>query len=349
MKHPADFIKESLSEIWNQKQIGRTYDIYQHNVRLHTPEGLLYGREEVIRRATLTLAAFPGLSYAVEDVIAAQEAGDTVKVALRWTMTGPNTGYTVYGAPTGREVTRRGISHFHVTGDRIVEHWEVDNEIGVIRQLGFEPSELAVTLPTERPCGQQAWGEVERTSGQTTPAVMPPKTSPGFSVEDFLRRSRHEIWNWRLLGTIEEAYDEDAAFHGPSGRGIGDREAFTGFVLSLLSAFPDLAVFTDEVFWNNDGEGRYRTSVRWTLLGTHQGPGPYGPPTGKRVRVIGITNNVIQEGRIVEEWTAMGEFALLKQIHTQVKKPPEASASVDVGEDPMEAERGLEAENDTRN
>lgn len=331
MRDPAGFIEETLVEIWNRKQIGRIYDAYLHNTQLHTAHGRLYGREEVIRSVTSRMAGFPNLSYAVEDVIGTAEAQDAAKVAVRWMITGENSGYTEYGPPTGREITLTGISQFRVKGDRIVEQWEVDDELGLIRQLGFEPLELArsqkpdlleetgSSLPGGSAFGGQLRGEVERVFGQTTPEVISPRTGGGFDVVDFIRRTRHEIWNWRLLGTIEDAYTEDAVFHGPSDRSIDDREGFTGFVLSLLGSFPDLAVFVDDVLWNGEGEERYRSSARWTLLGTHRGTGPYGRPSGKRVRAMGMTNSILRNGRVVEEWTELGEFAMLRQIQFSYK------------------------------
>ena len=332
LEDPTGFVEETLSEIWNRKQIGRIYDAYQHNVQLHTPRGRLYGREEVIRSVTLRLAAFPNLTCAAEDLICAGDPRGSLRLAVRWTMFGENTGHSLYGPPTGRAVTFRGMSHFRVRDGRVVEQWDVDNELSVIRQLGLEPTELAAHLTSETSVGDRAWSEGERVSGQRTPEVIAPKASEGFEVEDFLRRSRHQIWNWRLLGTIDEIYDEDAGFHGPADRAIEDREAFKASILALLAAFPDLEMLVDDVLWSHEGEGTYRTSTRWTLLGTHRGPGPYGPPSGKSVRVSGITNDVIRERQIIEAWSEFGEFALLRQIQTPLRGSEEGAEDVDVRE-----------------
>jgi predicted ester cyclase len=326
----AESIEESLREIWDGKQIGQIYDMYRHNAQLHTPDGPLYGREEIIRSVTLRLAAFPDLSYFVDDVICARGAADTLKLAVRWRMKGRNTGHTVYGPPTGREAALYGISHLRVMGGWVVEQWEVDNELDLVRQLGFAASDLAAELAPRGAFGGEPWGEAQRLMGQKAPEVLPPRTTTGFDIDDFVRRNRHEIWNWRLLRTIDETYREDAVFHGPSQDSPSDREGFKGFVLLLLAAFPDLAMFVDDILWSDDGEGSYRVSCRWTLLGTYRGPGPYGPPSGRRVRVSGITNDVVEKGQIVEEWNEMGEFALIKQTYAPARGPtegPEAMAA----------------------
>ncbi|MBC8263955.1 MAG: ester cyclase [Anaerolineales bacterium] len=325
----VDFIKQSLSEIWDRKQIGKIYDVYQHNAQVHTPDGDLYGREDIIRSATFRLAAFPNIRCSIEDVVWGRNEREGGKVAVRWTMVGRNTGHSIYALPTGHEATWRGISHYLVRDGRIVEEWVVDNELSVIRQLGLNESELVAELASSEPLsGDQAYGygEIERVFGQTTPEVLPPKTTEGFAPEDLVQRSTHEIWNWRLVGKVDDVYAEDYRFHGPSDRILEGRDEFRAYVLSMLAAFPDLAMHVDDLFWIGNGRDGYRTTMRWTLLGTHEGPSIYGAPTGKRVRVHGITNHVVKGGNFVEEWTEFGEFALLKQLYTPDQ------ASVEAGE-----------------
>jgi predicted ester cyclase len=339
-------------EIWNRKQIGRIYDAYRHNAQVHTPECRLYGREEIIRHVTSRMAAFPDMSCHIEDIIdVVRDRGprDRFELAVRWTMTGRNTGHSIHGPPTGLEATLHGMSHYCVRGDRIVEAWVVDNELSVVRQLGFEPSELVPQLVAGDAFGCQQWGEVERVFGQTTPAVMALSTGEEFDIDDFIRRGGHEIWNWRLLGTMDENYAEDAVFHGPSDRKLVNRDDYKAYVLSMLAAFPDLARYIDDLLWCRDKEGRYRASTRWTLLGTHEGPGPYGQPSGRRVQVSGITDYVVEAGLIVEQWTEFGEFALLKQIHSPAQRSAEVQQEIDTKGHSTDAERDSETCDDTGN
>ena len=81
-----------------------------------------------------------------------------------------------------------------------------------------------------------------------------------------------------------------------------------------MAAFPDARMDVDDLYWVGDeGEG-HRVATRWTLTGTHDGPGAHGSPTGKAVRVMGITHHLIRGGRFVREWTVFDELALLKQV-----------------------------------
>jgi predicted ester cyclase len=81
-----------------------------------------------------------------------------------------------------------------------------------------------------------------------------------------------------------------------------------------MAAFPDLLITVDHVCWLPNGPDGYRVATRWTLQGTHRGPSAYGEPTGKRVRLIGITHHEIQDKQIVKEWLVFDEFMLLKQL-----------------------------------
>ena len=144
-------------------------------------------------------------------------------------------------------------------------------------------------------------------------------------MEDFVRRAYHEIWNRRMLGRIPDYYAPNYLCHGASDRelyGLGD---FTRDVLATLAMFPDAAVHVDDLYWADDGEGRYRTAVLWTLLGTHMGPGVYGLPTGRRVRLMGITHHRVKDGRFVEEWTEHAEFNLIKQLLLPLGDEPPAT------------------------
>ncbi len=51
------------------------------------------------------------------------------------------------------------------------------------------------------------------------------------------------------------------------------------------------------------------------MLGTHTGPGIYGKPTGKQIRIMGMSHHLVENGKFVQEWTLFDEFALLKQLY----------------------------------
>jgi hypothetical protein len=161
--------------------------------------------------------------------------------------------------------------------------------------------------------GADTVGQIERVRGQGTPDTLPPETGR-FDIEDLVRRSTHEVWNWRLLNKINDYYVENFLFHGASGREAYGRGNYTAYVLSLLAMFPDAAVYVDDLHWTGNERDGYRTAVRWTLLGTHTGPGVYGEPTNRQIQMNGITQHLVREGRYVEEWTLFNELQILQQL-----------------------------------
>jgi predicted ester cyclase len=57
------------------------------------------------------------------------------KVAVRWTGSGTHGGPFGNLAPTGKQVTIRGISIARVADGKVVEEWENTDESGVMQQL----------------------------------------------------------------------------------------------------------------------------------------------------------------------------------------------------------------------
>jgi steroid delta-isomerase-like uncharacterized protein len=78
------------------------------------------------------LAAFPDLRITIEDQIA---AGD--KVATRWSAEGTNTGPFGPVAATGRRVRIGGLILDRVAGGRVLERWELWDQMGMLQQLGL--------------------------------------------------------------------------------------------------------------------------------------------------------------------------------------------------------------------
>lgn len=317
----VDYIVRSTHKIWEEKGIGHIYTHYRHNALIHTSDGMTYGRDKVIADSIKTMAAFPDVRLYADDVIWSGNEEDGFHSSHRIVWVGHNTGYSIYGPPTGRKVVRRGIAHCFVKDNRIIEEWISRDELALVRQLGFNEFELARKHASRDAANglkgpeSRTHGEVERLWGQNPPEIMEPKAGDGFDVEDFVQRSMHEIWNWRLLGRVGTYYSNNYLCHTSTNRtlyGLGD---FKAYILALLAAFPDAAMRVDHICWLGNEEEGYRVATRWTLQGTHDGPGMYGEPTGQRVTLMGITHHVIKDGQFIKEWTAFDEFALLKQLY----------------------------------
>jgi predicted ester cyclase len=313
----VDYIVRCTHKIWEEGGMGLIYSHYQHNCLVHTPYGASTGVEEVLSGSVAVLASLPDRRLFAEDVIWAGDDQAGFHTSHRIGNLAHNTGHGPYGPPTGRRVAYRGIANCTVKENRIVEEWLVRDEGALVRQLGLDPFAVARRL-VEQGAGRSAepfgQGETRRVVGQLPPTTMQPAAGGAFDVEDFVRRTLHEIWNWRLFNRITSAYAANFQCWTAGNRsiyGLGDYQAY---VMALIAMFPDAHLQIDHLYWQgNDDEG-YRVASRWTLQGTHLGAGVYSSPSGKRVDIMGISHFWVQQGVFVREWTVFDEVALLKQV-----------------------------------
>jgi predicted ester cyclase len=70
----------------------------------------------------------------IEDLIA---EGD--KVVARWTSHATHQGEYMGISPTGEEVEFTGISVYRIEAGKIAESWSVEDELGLMRQIGVVP------------------------------------------------------------------------------------------------------------------------------------------------------------------------------------------------------------------
>ena len=93
------------------------------------------GRENLKQLFTMAFEAFPDWYEAIEDIIA---EGD--KVWVRVKATGTHTGeWNLFGAllpPTGKKITMMMVFIWRVVNGKLVEGWEVDDNLEFLRQLG---------------------------------------------------------------------------------------------------------------------------------------------------------------------------------------------------------------------
>jgi steroid delta-isomerase-like uncharacterized protein len=102
----------------------------------HDPSraGLPPGPEGVKQAWSMFRAALPDLQGAIEDMIA---EGD--KVVVRGVVRGTHQGELMGIPPTGRQVTVTLIDINRIEGDKLVERWAEQDNLGMMQQLGVIP------------------------------------------------------------------------------------------------------------------------------------------------------------------------------------------------------------------
>jgi len=101
---------------------------------VHHDPGVPPGREGRIQMAEMHRTAWSDLDFTVEDLVA---EGD--KVAFRWTISGTHVGEWMGIPPTGKRVTWSGIGIHRIVDGKIVESWDMVDNLGLMQQLGIVP------------------------------------------------------------------------------------------------------------------------------------------------------------------------------------------------------------------
>lgn len=128
--------------------------------------------------------------------------------------------------------------------------------------------------------------------------------------ETLVRRFTEQVWNQRNLAVVDELVAEDGVLYDMTrGEEYVGPDNVKNYARQYLAAIPDAHVEIEELLVDGDV-----VVTRWTATGTHQGDLMGIPATGNDIRVSGITIDSIDGGHIVETWTILGLFELLKQL-----------------------------------
>ncbi len=310
----VDYIVRCTHKIWEEKAIGLIYTHYAHNAMVHYSNGVVYGHEAVVRNTLQSQAKTPNLRAHADDVIWGGNETDGFYSSHRVFDTSTHSGYSEIGTPTGRKIQRWVIADCLIVENKIVEEWLAFDVTAGLRQIGLDPFALARQSTLE--VSPTTHAEVDRTSGQHAPEFHDVPTSD--NPRAFVAAVLHNLWNARLVNMVRAHYIPGIVSFVPGGQklyGYGDLE---NFVITLMASFPDLAFNVDHQCVVGGAARGYRVATRFTIRGTHEGFGPYGLPTGRRVFLIGMYHHVIRGGKIAQEWLVFDEFALLKQLYARI-------------------------------
>jgi predicted ester cyclase len=127
-----------------------------------------------------------------------------------------------------------------------------------------------------------------------------------------VRREFEEIFSQEgNLDAAEEIYAPNYVGHEPTFGDVHGVEGAKQFAATYRQAFPDIQTTMEDQVAEGD-----KVVTRFTSRGTHQGESEdFGPPTGNRIEVTGITiEQFSEEGKIVEDWTNFDALGLMQQL-----------------------------------
>ncbi len=129
--------------------------------------------------------------------------------------------------------------------------------------------------------------------------------------EAVVRREMAELFNHTgNLDAVEEIISPDYVSYEPTSGETRGIEGARQFAATFRQAFPDLQNTIEDMVAEGD-----RVVVRFRARGTHEGETEaFGPATGKRMDITGITIKRVSEGKIAEAWTNFDALGMMQQL-----------------------------------
>ncbi|MEO5897532.1 MAG: ester cyclase [Vicinamibacterales bacterium] len=310
----VDYIVRCTHRIWEEKNVGLIRTHYTADCVIHTLAGEVRGADAVIANTVKTLAAFPDRTLLADNVIWSGDDEAGFYTSHRITSHLTNTGASEFGPPTGRRATIAVIADCAVRENRIFEEWLVRDNLALVLQLGMDPHAIAArgaAVDRAAPLETRRWREAEMARVRNQPSGVLPSAEPMRSAAE----TWHTLWNERAFSLVRDLYAPTCTVQAPAARVLFGHGEVIGFVIHMLGAIPDARVSVDHVAAIPYGEAGHDVAIRWTLVGTHDGPGLHRPATGLPVLILGVTHQRITAGRITEEWIVFDELALLRQLY----------------------------------
>ncbi len=134
--NPEEFVRAAAQTIWNRRNFAAVDKVYHPGIVSEVTGGRVFHGTGQLRSFMLSLMAmFPDALYSVDDLYWMGNAEEGFLVAQRWSMLGSHRGHGRYGAPTGREVSLWGITHWVIENGRVTKEWTTFNEFGALTQI----------------------------------------------------------------------------------------------------------------------------------------------------------------------------------------------------------------------
>lgn len=308
-KDPDDFIREVTDLIWVQRDVSYIEDNYEPDSIVHGGLGTTIGRQGVIDGSLMRIAAAPQHVGQAEDVVW-EARGDDAFLSSHLVFASDR--HLVAGVE--RLVRSRTIANCLYRRGRMVEEWVVRDTLAQCLQMGIDPDEAARAVAFQG--FQGSWAE-------EPPADVLATGDSGERADDFRPECEmvlefiDEVWNHRRLNRVPDFMVRDLFLHTVGDQTIVRPDGYQRDLLSLVAPFPDAHFAVRDVQTNDNV--RYaglRVAVLWQMKGTYRGTPAYGLLTGKPVDLMGVSQFLVQDGRIVREVRVYDDIALRAQINS---------------------------------
>ena len=299
---PDDFIREVTDHIWVQRAIGYIRENYEPDSIVHGGYGTTIGRDEVIAGTLMRITDTPNRVGQAEDVVW-EARGDDAFLSSH---------LIISTDLINLDFRSRGLANCLYRRGRMVEEWVVRDTLALARQLGQDPDEIA---RGKRFLGFTGTFAIDPPADVREAGVSGPRPDDHRAAVESVLEFIDVVWNQRQLEQVDRFFIRDLVLNTVDDRTITRPEGYRRGLLRLLAPFPS-ATFGVYDIATNDAP-RYaglRVAVTWKLTGRYDGRPTYGPLTGSSVEILGISQFLVQDGRLVRETRIYDDIAVRAQI-----------------------------------
>ncbi|SDU81113.1 SnoaL-like polyketide cyclase [Microlunatus sagamiharensis] len=312
---PDDFIREVTDLIWVDRAIGHIYENYEPDAIVHGSYGTSVGVEEVVQGSLMRISATPDRVGQAEDVVWEARGEDAFLSS-----------HLVLSVDQSTDFISRTIANCLYRRGRMVEEWVVRDSLAICQQLGQDPDEVARVKPFIGYSGSMTEPAPQNVLAVGDSGERPDEyRAEAQMVLEFIDR----VWNRRDLNAVEHYWIRDLVLHTIGYRTFTRPEGYRRALLKMLQPFPGGRFEVRDV--QTHYAVRYaglRVAVTWVYKGDYNGADDFGPLTGTPVEILGVSQFLVQDGRLVREVRVYDEIAVRSQIHNRRGDSTYASTNI---------------------
>ncbi|MDJ0822933.1 MAG: ester cyclase [Paracoccaceae bacterium] len=141
---------------------------------------------------------------------------------------------------------------------------------------------------------------------------------PGFDerwrdAPDYVLGITKDIWEDRRIDLLHDYYAPSLIVRSPASVVEGN-DGIIAATQATLAEFPDRELFGEDVIWCPTEFDSFLSSHRLYCTATHEGPGMYGAPTGKRLEYRILADCWCKGNAVQDEWLVRDQGAIVRQM-----------------------------------
>lgn len=320
---PEDYILGITYEIWEGGGIDTLHHYYAPDIPVRSPAGVVIGNQAVIDATAETLREFPDRQLLGEDVIWSDDGNGGFLSSHRIFSTATHLADGAYGPASGTRFRYRIIADCAARMNTIYDEWLIRDQGAIVAQLGLDPRAYAEAQIADE-------GGAATAQYPFTPASDPGLVYTGTGNNHPAGERYAEILTGVFsgpIGTGEAAsggveggdaigrgYDRAAHLELPGGTNDHGWRGAREFWSSLRACMPDASFQVHHQIGRDDPGLGERAALRWSLQGTHDGGGRYGPPSGTQIYIMGLSHAEFGPAGLRREYVLFDDTAIWKQI-----------------------------------